>query len=123
MTDEIGWLVERQLPEATVWLSLSPDIPGFWTKDSVAATRFGRQIDAQHWLWSQDTIDPTGVIITEHIWAGGEDGDVFSGLFDPKTKTIYKRLKAGQCPPVPSPPANAPKPGPFDFPLGEEQVA
>lgn len=69
VADEIGWLIESQW-DRPMWLSLSKSVPGYWTPDSLKATRFARRVDAEDWLASQEVVAPNKVTITEHIWSG-----------------------------------------------------
>jgi hypothetical protein len=68
--DEIGWLIEpNEQWTQTLYLSLDRKVLGFWTNDHNLATRFGRKIDAENWLASQDSIDPAKVHPVEHMWS------------------------------------------------------
>lgn len=62
---EAAWLIEVDGPR---YLSLDPNVPGFWTADHMLATRFGRRVDAENYLSSQDTLDPNIPKIVEHLW-------------------------------------------------------
>jgi hypothetical protein len=67
--DEIGWLVEWRTKTDTVWWGRSndPEMAGFgWTKDSNAALRFARKVDAE--MYIEETGWTDGIEATEHSW-------------------------------------------------------
>lgn len=67
MTTETAWLIEMKDTASGIrYLTLRPEVPGFWTEDANLAIRFCRKQDAEDYLgfWDDDGVSHA----VEHMW-------------------------------------------------------
>lgn len=89
LADEIGWLIEHE--DEPKWLTLKPGEAAYevcWSKESTAALRFARRVDAED--YAATFLDEGPVRITEHMWPALRSQPTPS---DPRSEAIQELIR------------------------------